>query len=346
MKKYRIFMVLGGKPTQIARSQMWIRNLADPLVELGHDVFIFDIDDFADTHQVGHMTARAKELLSNELPHIFAKQHSMKNFDIFFSYLHCGQIEPEVIKQIAKNTFTVNFTTNYHQFWMYEEIARIVDVNIYINRIAKEGFDRLGVKSYWMPLAANPKVFRPVNDKTKDVVFIGQPYGIRPYLFWRVLQYGIDLHLYGPGWKTTPAPTSSLSYKSVIRNVFSKLGLHIIKALGTENKLRKLDSEMRSTIISTINAVYPDRVHLSLSDDEYARKVATACIVLNITESRHNHDFLEHKVVFGSNLRDFEATMCRSFLCTQYSTEIEHLFDVDKEICCYHNEHDLAKKVH
>ena len=228
---------------------------------------------------------------------------------------------------------------------MYEEIARIVDVNIYISKVAKEGFDRLGLRSYWMPIAGNPNVFRPTERKTKDVVFIGQPYGVRPYFFWRMLQYGVDLHIYGNGWNDIPREKQR-SKKKTIRKIFNKYGFDILRLGDIDQKLRKLDNEIRSAVISKINSDYGQLVYPSLSDDEYTKRVATAGAVINIAESRYNHDFLNHKVVYGANLREFETTMSGTLLFTQYSDEIESLFDIGKEICCYHNEHDLAEKVH
>ena len=67
-----------------------------------------------------------------------------------------------------------------------------VDLNIYISKIAKEGFDNIGAKSYYMPLAANPDFYTPL-PKTNKISFVGATYGQRPYYMWRLLQNNINV---------------------------------------------------------------------------------------------------------------------------------------------------------
>ena len=84
---------------------------------------------------------------------------------------------------------------------MYKEIAKLANLNIFITKIAKEGFDGIGASSYYMPLAANPDFYKPSRNKTNHIVFVGSTYGFRPYYNWRILQSGLELKIYGPGWK-------------------------------------------------------------------------------------------------------------------------------------------------
>lgn len=351
MKKYRIFLILGGKATPSDNSNIWVKNLYDPLVELGHDVFLLDIDVYAARHNLEYMSKEAKESLSNDLPQIFMSEHKKKKFDIFFSYLHKHQIEPDVFKIIKKSVFTINYTTNFHQFELYKEIASIVDYSIYISKIAETGFKEVTSNYSWMPLAGNPNFYKPSKSRNNQVVFIGSNYGGRPMLFWRLLQYGINFHLYGYGWKLNEENDPS-SNKKLRHWIKDNLGYEIKKAPkfpllqpSTQDMIRKDYYNLCSNISKSINQDFPTNVHSQLSDLEYVKVLSEADIVVNIQESRFNHDFVNHNVLFGSNLRDFEATMCGSFLCTQYSEEIIELFDIDKDIICYHNEHDLAEKI-
>jgi spore maturation protein CgeB len=354
MKCYRIFLILGGKASPIDKSQMWVKNLFDPLVALGHDVYLVNIDDYAEKHQLGYMTLDSKERLSNELPDIFLKEHSKQNFDICFSYLHNAQIIPSVLKEIKKHTYTINYSTNFHQFEMYKEIATYVDYNIYISKIAKSGFDGIGVKSYWMPLAANSSFYKPSQVKNSDTVFIGSVYGARPYLFWRLLQYGTNLHMYGQGWKEdrkTVAYRRTSNIKVIQNYVERFTGLEIRKkkpfhsTQQLEDVLRGQYDALNASVLSLIRRDYPHHIHGSLDDEQYVQTLAQAGSVVNIQESRFNHDFFNHQVLFGTNLRDYEATMCGSFVYSQYSDEMEELFEIGKEIICYHNEHDLVEKI-
>jgi hypothetical protein len=359
VKKYRIFLVIGGKATPGDNNNMWVRNLYDPLVALGHDVYLLNIDDYAERQGLGYMSPQAKERLSNELPGIFLKEHTHTPFDIFFSYLHNAQIIPEVLLEIKRHVYTINYSTNYHQFEMYKEVAKNVDYNIYISKIAKAGFDSLNVKSYWMPLAANPTFYQPSSNKNNDSVFIGSVYGPRALLFWRLLQYGVNLKLYGQGWlekiETEATLSSKKGLKSSINEVLYNLSGYeikkriessgIIKPISLEQELRDTYSLLNEKVLRLLRRDFFECLNPSLSDAEYVKVMAEAGIVVNIQESRFDHDYFNHQVLFGSNLRDYEATMCRSLLCTQYSHEIEELFDVGIEIICYHNEHDLSDKL-
>ena len=354
MKLYRIFLVIGGKASPVDKSRMWIRNLYDPLVALGHDVFLLDIDEFAEQHGFESMSVQGRENLSNRLPEILKKEHAKKPFDICFSYLQSHQIIPEVLKEIKRSVYTINYTTNFHQFDLFSEIGSMVDCNIYISKVAKDSFNSLGVKSYWMPFAANPEFYKPSGVKNNKAVFIGSVYAPRPYLFWRVLQYGIDLQLYGTGWIT--ANNIEKNRKSALMRHSLKTFVYSLTGSKLTNKFSLVPQEieeivmqnnyaLNDAILLLIKEKYYKHLHPSLTDSDYVRTLAEAGTIINIAESRYNHDYLNHRVLFGSNLRDFEATMCGSFLCTQYSDEIVELFEPGKEIICYHNEHDLVEKI-
>ncbi len=179
MKKHRIFLVIGGKASPVDHSRMWIRNIYEPLVFLGHDVYLLDIDALAESKDYTCMSKEGKERLSNELPTLFETEHNKKPFDIFFSYLHNSLIIPDVLKEIKRKIYTINYTTNFHQFDVFREIGTIVDCNIYVTKQARETFESLGVKSYWMPFASNPLSYKPSQIKNDNTVFIGSVYGSR-----------------------------------------------------------------------------------------------------------------------------------------------------------------------
>lgn len=371
MKLYRIFLAIGGKASPTDNNNMWVRNLYEPLVESGHDVYLLNIDEYAQQNKLGYMSVEAKERLSNDLPNIFNKEDAIKPFDIFFSYFHTAQIIPAVLKEIKKKVFTINYSTNFHQFDMYKEVAKNVDLNIYISKVAKSGFDELGVKSYWMPLAANPTFYKPSLVKNNETVFIGSVYGQRAYLFWRLLQHKVNIQIYGSGWMEEKIisntnikneeinRTLNKKFKTLVKSVLlNTAGYEIRKAASNinlqknineqrlEEQLRNHYRNLNEKILSLLRRDYSQNLHPSLNDYEYVRVLSETGIVVNIQESRFNHDYFNHQVLFGSNLRDYEATMCGSFLCTQYSEEIAELFEIGKEIICYHNEHDLSEKIH
>jgi len=66
---------------------------------------------------------------------------------------------------------------------------------------------------------------------------------------------------------------------------------------------------------------------------------------LVITIFWFNHDFLNCSLVHACNFRDFETTMSGTFLCTQYSDELQYFFEDGKEIVSFKNEYELVDKL-
>jgi spore maturation protein CgeB len=336
MKKLKIFLVMGGGGTTQGGSKIWIHNFYDSLIETGHHIELFDPDEFLERQGLRRFTHDAKVALSDELPKIFSKRMEKTRFDYFISYLHSDWIYPDAMDDITKHVFTVNYTTNFHQFPIFREIGKKVHLNIYITKAAKDSFESLGVKSYWMPLAANPRFYRPSHSRNSDVVFVGLSYGSRPYMLWRVLQNGIALQVYGPGWMLQD------SGKSFLRD---SLELGKAAIAGKEKKIRILNERLRVTIIKKMAAENPGHLHEFLADEKYAKIISEAGIVINSAESRFDGDFLNHRVLLGCNLRDFEVTMSGSCLCTQYSDELPIFFEEEKEVISFRNEYELVEKL-
>ena len=338
MKRLKIFLVLDGRATGVKGSSIWTKNFYDTFLDLGHDVTLMSVVDFIAKQGIKPSSPKAKEFLSTELPIVFKKQNEQKKFDMFFSYLHNGQIFPSAFHEIKKvGVFTVNYTTNYHQFPMYEEIAKIVDLNIYASKIAQQAFDNVAAQSYYMPFAANPTYYKPISHKENKAVFIGSTYGVRPYYFWRVLQNEIDIQLYGPGWNT-----SNSSVKKAIKNKYHTY--RSVFALNDE-RLDLLNKQTNYEIIKKLNKSYPENIHEHLSDEDYFKKLASSAISVNFNESRFNGDFLNHRVLLGCNLRDFENTMSGTFSLTQYSDELPRFFEEGIEVVSFKNEYELVDKI-
>ncbi|NCN25879.1 hypothetical protein COT94_01830 [Candidatus Falkowbacteria bacterium CG10_big_fil_rev_8_21_14_0_10_37_14] len=341
MKKYKIFLVVDGRATPKDDNRMWLKNLYEPLVALGHKVVLFDIADFENKHEVSCMSPEAKELLSNELPIYFDQANQEYEFDIFLSYLHTKQIHPDAYGQIAKQLYTINYSTNFHQFDIYKDISKHANLNLFATKIAKDGYDKLGVKSYWMPFAANEEFCASSEVKNDKVVFIGSAYGYRPYLFWRALQLGVDLNIYGVGWLK--------DFKSIKEKLVNKKGLlrlivDLPSITSINRRLIKFDQYNREAIIRKINLDFPEAINNAVSDVDYFKIISEAAIVLNIQSARYNFDVLNPHVLFGTNLRDFEITARGSFLLSQHSEEMGELFNVGSEVVTYHDEFDLAEK--
>lgn len=187
-----------------------------------------------------------------------------------------------------------------------------------------------------MPMAANPDVYRPSATRHRFAAFIGTAYGVRPYYLWRLLQRGVDIRVYGPAWKP----------RNALVRAARNYGEPLLYALGnTEARLRFISRNERRLIIEHMNEHYPERMHDALSDADMIDTLATSEAVVNLAESRFDHDYLNPHVLRGCNFRDFEAPMAGTCLVTQHSPELEHFYEPGSEVLAFHDDIDLAEQL-
>ena len=97
-------------------------------------------------------------------------------------------------------------------------------------------------------------------------------------------------------------------------------------------------------LLKEIVEVYPNSINEFLSDQEYTSLLQKSSIILNLPESRFNHDYSNPNVLIGANLRDFEVPTAGSLLLTQANDEIKSMFENDKEIITFENEWEMIDK--
>jgi spore maturation protein CgeB len=99
----RIFLVLNpsGNST-VPGSMTWYRNIYEPLLDLGHEVFFFRLDLFVNQEKLNFRTASYRTKLSEELSKSFRHEHNKKPFDLFFSYLTTLDITQESLEKIRQ----------------------------------------------------------------------------------------------------------------------------------------------------------------------------------------------------------------------------------------------------
>jgi spore maturation protein CgeB len=336
----RIFEVLNFSANfSIDDNRTWYHNLYEPLIDLGHDVLLFQAEEGRVAMQECGLGKRAD--FSQKLLDTFRKEHEKKPFGLFFAYLMDGMVEPEVIDEIKKTGVpTCNFScNNAHQFYLVDELSPHFDYNLHSERDTREKFVAIGANPLWWPMASNPNYFRPYDVRPDvDVSFVGANYALRARYIYHLLENGVDVHAYGPGWSR------------VARNRWrsaAKRSIFLCKALcasSPETKLRAssllADFDFRRRLINR----WPTNLHSPISDEDLIRMYSRSRISLGFLEVYDRHD-PSRPVTRHLHLREFEAPMCGALYCTGYTEELEEFFEPDKEVIVYNNRHELLDKV-
>ncbi len=329
-KSLKILLVMGSAAAPVPNSAIFKDNIYESLINLGHEVTIIQFDDFLKQHQT-ETPENQKQILEEHIISIYKQEAP---FDYFLGFLSDEQVTPNLYKELKDEVFTVNWTCNSHQFDILHKInSPYIGLNTYISKNHKALYDSVGANNYWLPMAANENLYEISGNQDIGISFVGSAYGKRPYYIWRLLQSGIDLKLFGPGW-----------YLS--NNIPNFLRLYVapfIYNLNTnEKRLKNLNKSERILIQKQIMQLTEVG---GVPDDKNYRKILSRSIVsLNFPESRKDNDFLNHEVTFGCNFRDFEIPLSGSMLLTQDSEEFDFFYERGKEAIPFGNETDLIEK--
>ena len=340
----RILEVLSARATGgVGPSQIWLRNLYEPLVDMGHDVFLFRAEEGGQARVRRDVSLRAA--FSQKLLDTFRREHARQPFDLVFCYLMDGMIETGVIDEIRRaGVPTCNFScNNTHQFDLVDELSPHFDYNLHSEKNATQKFREIGANPIWFPMAANPKYYHPYDvPRELDVTFVGQKYARRPYYIWHLLENGVDVHVYGPGWRLRG--DGGRLRDLLRRGRRLQTALRALLATSLEGKaewsarLAWLDSSER------LRVSYDTHIHPPLTDDEMICKYSESKISLGFLETydQHNPAAIVRQHL---HLRDFEAPMSGALYLTGFCEELAEFFEPDKEVLVYRNEHEMLEKV-
>lgn len=335
----RIFQLIRGTAhSAVPGNQTWHRNLYEPLIDLGHDVVLFSTED--GRRAMHTRDARARAAFSQKLLDTFRAEHARKPFDLVFAYLMDGMVETGVLDEIRKaGVPTCNFScNNIHQFYLVDEISLHIDYNLHAEKDAREKFLAIGATPLWWPMASNPTYFKPLDLPPDTAVsFVGTNYGTRARYALHLLENGVDVHLYGPGWRWGTSSRSRALAKRV--KYLTLAALAFSPPSGYRASANLADHDLRRNLA----AKFPGNVHDAVSDDELIALYSRSRVSLGFLEVYPDHD-ASQPIRQHVHLRDFEAPMCGALYCTGYMQELEEMFEPDKEVLMYRNADELLDK--
>jgi spore maturation protein CgeB len=80
-----------------------------------------------------------------------------------------------------------------------------------------------------------------------------------------------------------------------------------------------------------------------LRDEELIQMYSRTRISLGLSTTGHTHVTGER--ILQVRLRDFEAPASGAFYLVEYMPELEHFYEIGREVVCYHDVDDLVEKV-
>lgn len=338
----RIFYAADHEP--FPGNRLWHNNLYLPLVDLGHDVVPFDYDLSPHFAHADPQVPEHRRFISANRPRLedallrqISAAHREKRIDLLFTYFYSAFCRPAVIEEIRRmGISTVNWYCNgSYQFHLVSDIAPAYDFCLVPERFRLDDYRRIGANPIYCQEAANPSIYRryPVQQEY-DVTFVGQKYGERPQLIRALLDAGVNVRVWGPGWSPSQRKPTWIRTASRLRRLATPSGIR--------SAIRKVrGSGIRA--LSMHNVEFPPNVcGPALSDEELVIMYSRSKISLGFSSCGNTH--LTGERILQVRLRDFEAPMSGAFYMVEYMEELEEFFEVGKEIVCYHDPNDLVEK--
>ena len=359
----RIFYASNTSPNATFQSDLWRQNLYSSLVSLGHDVIEFDYDLYETFQNVVSDDPRQRSFIevnrpkvSEELLRQIKDAHRLEPVDLFFSYFYDACVLPEAIDEIrGLGIKTVNWYCNgSYQLHLVSEISPHYDWCLVPEKFRLQDYVAMGARPIYSQEAANPNIYKPYDLPVEfDVTFVGQAYGDRPAYIKYLRDCGIDVRMWGYGWRerflAEPQPEAIIQKTDPIRRSLY-LGRKLLTPQGWKAAVNRLSRPSDRHVAETPTpskisplAFPPAIVNGPLSDLEMVQMYSRSKINLGFSSCGDTHE--TDNRILQVRLRDFEVPMSGGFYMVEYMEELEEFYEIGKEVVCYNDREDLADKI-
>ena len=199
MKKLNIFCDI-----HCYNSERWI--FIEPLERMGHNVYHFDWGSFGYSEYASDWEFEGKTIVNALMLDKLSKLHKEVGIDLFIGYLSDRTTFPTVI-DIVTNVLkipSINFSWDDHnKFELHTQIAPYFTLNWTTWKEAVEWYKDIGANALYLAGGSNPRMFKKLENikKIYPVSFVGQNYGNRTLILKTLLREGLDLYVFGKGYK-------------------------------------------------------------------------------------------------------------------------------------------------
>ena len=271
------------------------------------------------------------------------REHSKKPFDFFLSYFYPQQVNSHGVRELQRMGIPcVNFfCDNFRMFRRMPEEFRVFDLN-WVPEYQSVGLYRdAGVKYIHaaMPCWIPPEQRISDHAETMGVTFVGSPDDLRLRLIGEAIDAGVEIDIYGMGWKGefAPALSPTKTTSQLIKNQWLD-----IRRFGVRSWLLKLDK--RLSPFPPPPEIPPERLLGKLSAEDLIQVMQQSTITLGInrvTTPYHSH----RSVVTYSRLRDIEAPMMGACYLTEWAEDLEKLYDLGTDLETYRSVDEMKGKL-
>ena len=326
-------------------SSEWTQHhYEDELSRAGHELLTFTPDVPGGAGQAG----RADQHLVDRV----VESHKKKPVDLFFSSMFDDDMGVDAVMRIREMgipTVGVHYDAQMVSH-RAKRIAPAFDLYWVIDPPAVDKMRSLGANVLDLPVAANPHVYRPV-DVQEDlaVSFCGQRYGSRIYYIEQLFQEGIDVEIFGVGWRAEPATSGSGGGRSQDLRLNLRAAIRHTMASMTHSHGR---TWLRAAVLNRLKRTrhdpeIQDRIHAHtnppLSFPEMIQLFSRSKVTLDFNDLGNTH--LLSKPLVASRLRDFEALSSGACHLMYRVPAFEPLFEEDKEVLYYSSTEELSDKI-
>jgi hypothetical protein len=271
------------------------------------------------------------------------RRHSREGVDLFLGYFYPKQIDPDAVREIQSLGIPcVNFfCDNVREFRAVPEEYHAFTLHWVPERAALPMYRRarLSVVHRAMPVWVDPALRTSEHEERHPPTFVGSRDALREALFARVLALGANIELRGPGWlpgTTPPFVRREFTWRQRMINQRD-----VVRRFGAVALLWKAAERLRQPI--------PDRVFTAharppVFGDAYTEVTQQSRITIGVNRypSVRRPHFLPDTY---SRLRDLEAPMMGACYLTEWTPELEDMYDIGEEIETFRSPEELVEKV-
>lgn len=346
---------------------LWSSNFYPALRALGHEL-VESQTDLAPTSGFmdvpGSFTSEERAVRASTTEWILrevSEAHRHRPIDLFLSYFYNSHFDPEGFDQLRKAGIpSINFYCNsIYQFANVAAIAAKADVAWHAERDARSSYLAVGANPVWVQMGADPQVYHPLDGQVRqaNACFVGQRYADREVWMSALVNAGVPVDIYGPGWGASEAvddAAASVDWRSSHLGrrrhrpgsaaAYAKAFGDILARDGAIAGLRRIGSRLtgrreRQAVLS----LFAPHARGPIPFQRVSEVFAQSEVCLNFSnvwaDGQPGSQHIPHV-----RLRDFEAPMCRSCYLTGHTDEITAFYDIGREVDTYRTPDELVSK--